>query len=215
MKTVPRGVRNNNPFNLRKTDADRWQGLSAQQNDPDFCQFDEAIYGIRAGMRNLIAYQDKHGRDTIFTIIKAYAPAVENDTNAYIVAVSQYMGVSSIAVLDLHTYSDLRSLSEAIIGHENGGAWSDYYTDAQMTKACVLAGVEPPKKSLAQSRQMIGSAIAASATVAAPVVQQVQQQLAPLTDYADWLKHAFLGVALLGIVLAMWAKYDERKKGIS
>lgn len=215
MKTVPRGVRNNNPFNMRKNPADKWQGLSAEQTDPDFCVFDSSVLGIRAGMRNLIAAQDKHNRRNVNDIIKAYAPSSENDTGAYIAAVAAYMGVKSYDVLDMHSYSDLRSLSEAIIGHENGGKWSDWYTEAQMVKAAVMAGVEPPKKSLAQSRQMIGSTIAATATVAAPIVQQAQQQLAPLTDYSSLLKQVFLGVALLGIVLAMWAKIDERRKGIS
>jgi hypothetical protein len=215
MEAMPRGVRNNNPFNIRKNEADKWQGLSAVQSDPDFCVFDEPVYGIRAGMRNLIAAQDKHARRTVTDIITAYAPPSENDTAAYIKAVALHMGVNSRDVLDMHDYSCLRGISEAIIEHENGKPWDAFYTDAQMTKASVLAGVEPPKKNLAQTRQMIGGSIAAAATVAAPVAQQVQEQLAPLTDYSHWIKTAFLGVALLGIVLAMWAKIDERRKGIS
>lgn len=214
MKTPPRGVRNNNPFNLEKG-TQKWQGLSVEQTDPKFCMFDTAVLGIRAGMRDLIAAQDQHELRTVFDIMQRFAPAGDNDTVSYVTAVCEHMGVGSHDVLDMHAYSDLRSFSEAIIEHENGGLWSTWYTDTQMVKACVMAGVEPPKKSLMVAPQVIGSSIAATATVAAPVVQTIQDQLQPLTDYSHFLKHAFLIVALIGIALTAWAKFDERKKGIS
>lgn len=43
----PRGLRNNNPGNIRTT-KDRWQGLRPQQTDPAFFQFTEMRYGYRA-----------------------------------------------------------------------------------------------------------------------------------------------------------------------
>lgn len=214
-QALPRGVRNKNPFNIRKNPADKWQGLSAAQNDPDFWQFDQEIYGIRAGMRNLIAAQDKHSRHTVNEIIFAFAPPSENNTRAYIDAVCQHMGVSQNDPISMHDYSCLRSISEAIIAHENGAVWTTFYADAQMTKAAVLAGVEPPKRSLAQSAQIVGGSIAAGATVAGPVISDVQQQLAPLTDYSAYIKYAFVALALIGIIVGVVAKINERKKGIS
>lgn len=215
MKTAPRGIRNNNPFNLEKAAAPKWQGISAAQTDPTFLMFDTAVLGIRAGMRDLIAAQDDHDLRTVRSIMNRFAPPGDNDTNSYVNTVCFHMGVADSDVLDMHTYADLRSFSEAIIEHENGGVWNTWYNDAQMTKACVMAGVEPPKKTLVASRQIIGSSIAATATVAAPVVQTIQTQLQALTDYSEHIKHAFIAVALLGIVLTVWAKMDERKKGIS
>lgn len=215
MKTSPRGIRNNNPFNLEKENAPKWQGLSVSQADPRFCVFDTAIYGIRAGMRDLIAAQDDHELRTVNTIMQRFAPPGDNDTKAYVEAVCAHMGVGGDDILDMHAYSDLRSMSEAIIEHETGAVWTTWYNEAQMVKAAVLAGVEPPKRTLVISRQMIGSSIAATATIANPVVQDIQTQLQPLMDYSDWIKHAFFAVALLGIALAAWAKIDERKKGIS
>lgn len=214
MKSVPRGIRNNNPFNL-VLGPDKWQGLSAEQNDPQFCTFDSPVLGIRAGMRDLIAAQDKHSLRTVNGIISRFAPAASNNTAAYIEGVCAHMGVDSSALLDMHNYNDLRSLAEAIIEHENGQPWNTWYSEAQLVKACVMAGVEAPRRSLAISRQMIGSGIAAAATVATPVLQSVQEQLQPLLDYSEWIKRTFLVVTLLGIVLAMWAKIDERRKGIS
>ena len=52
--TLPRGIRNRNPGNLRH--GDDWQGLSATQGDAAFCQFDDPLFGLRALMRVLLKY---------------------------------------------------------------------------------------------------------------------------------------------------------------
>ena len=39
-----RGIRNNNPLNIRRS-ADKWQGLKAQQEDREFFQFSEMKWG--------------------------------------------------------------------------------------------------------------------------------------------------------------------------
>ena len=44
---LPRGIRNNNPLNIRRS-KDQWQGLRAQQTDAQFCQFETLEYGWRA-----------------------------------------------------------------------------------------------------------------------------------------------------------------------
>ena len=85
-KTPPRGIRNNNPGNLRRTD-DPWQGLAETQTDTEFFVFQSPIYGIRALARTLIKYQDKHRLCTIRQLIGRWAPNTENDTVAYIKAV--------------------------------------------------------------------------------------------------------------------------------
>ena len=45
---LPRGIRNNNPLNIRRTAKDQWKGLRAQQTDASFCQFESLEYGWRA-----------------------------------------------------------------------------------------------------------------------------------------------------------------------
>lgn len=210
-----RGIRNNNPGNLRKNDQDKWQGLSAEQDDPSFFTFDSAVYGIRALARTLLAYQDRNECTDIFDFIGRWAPPIENDTTAYRKACSDYVGVGITEPLDLHQYKYLRALTEAIIQHENGAPWKTWYTEAEMVKAMVLSGVEPPKRSFMASPQVIGSTVAAAATAAGPVVQQVQAQLQPLTDYSEIIKHVFVAAALLGVLITVISKYNERKKGIS
>jgi hypothetical protein len=46
MKT-PRGIRNNNPLNIRHS-ADQWQGACEEQKDKSFVQFKSMAYGYRA-----------------------------------------------------------------------------------------------------------------------------------------------------------------------
>lgn len=211
-----RGIRNKNPGNLRKNDTDHWQGLAIEQNDPSFFQFKDPVYGIRAIARTLIAYQDKNACNTIEKIISRWAPPSDNNpTSVYCGNVATHVGVSRSSEVDMHEYAFLRPVVEAIIAQENGIPWNTYYTSAQLDKALVLAGVEPPKKSLMVNPQIIGSAIAGAATVAQPMVATMQTQLQPLTDYSDTIKHVFVAVAMLGVILTMIAKINERKKGIS
>lgn len=211
----PRGVRNNNPGNLRKNGTDKWQGLNEKQSDAEFFQFIDAVYGIRALARTLINYQDIHDLHNVKDIITRWAPPGENPTDMYIGAVCRSMRVTQTTLLDLHTFKDLHDLTCAIIEEENGRDTVAFYTEAQITKGLVLAGVEPAKRSLAASRQVIGGVIAAAATTAQPIISQLQTSLVPLTDYSDTIKHVFIAVTLIGIVIGIWAKVDERNKGIS
>ncbi len=80
---MTRGIRNNNPLNIRRT-ADKWKGMAAEQTDKAFVQFTDRKYGYRAAfiiIRNYI----KAGRNTIGGIIRRWAPAADgNDVHAYI-----------------------------------------------------------------------------------------------------------------------------------
>jgi len=214
---LSRGVRNNNPGNLRRTDT-AWQGLADQQTDPDFFMFKSPIYGIRAMARVLIAYQVKHGLRTIRQIIGRWAPPNENDTAAYVEAVSADMGFPADKALDMHAYADLRPLVEAIIKHENG---QQPYTGAQIDKALVLAGVEPPAKNLQRTRTVRGGKAATAATVGLGALQAVQDGLAPARDslqmlvpYLDIAKWLLLAITLIGLGVMIWARIDDHRKGL-
>ena len=52
MKTIPRGLRNNNPLNIRHS-ASRWQGARVEQTDKAFVQFTSLAMGYRAAWRIL------------------------------------------------------------------------------------------------------------------------------------------------------------------
>ena len=120
--TIPRGFRNNNPGNLRITGM-AWQGkVPVEQNtDKAFEQFVSLEYGLRAMIVVLRIYIKRKGLDTIEKIIPVYAPATENDVEAYIQVVSLISGLQRDAVIDF-TYEDMHRLVHAMVYHENGRA---------------------------------------------------------------------------------------------
>ena len=130
-----RGIRNNNPGNIRRT-SDRWKGLSASQTDPAFFQFDSPVYGIRAMAKLLRNYCAKYGLCTVREIITRWAPPNENDTESYIRSVSLSMGVGESDTLDLADDAVLQSLVKAIIKHENG---LNPYSAATIAQGVALA----------------------------------------------------------------------------
>ena len=82
---LPRGIRNNNPLNIRRTAKDQWKGLRAQQTDASFCQFESLDYGWRAAFYLLTrTYYHKYRLFTIRAIINKWAPPQENLTATYI-----------------------------------------------------------------------------------------------------------------------------------
>lgn len=214
---LPRGIRNNNPGNIRRS-KDPWQGLAPIQKDEAFFTFKDPIYGIRALARLLINYQDKYKLRTIAAIIGRWAPEVENNTSAYVHSVEKQTGFHASVMLDMHRFDHLKPMVEAIILHENG---QQPYTDAQITKAVVLAGVEPAQVSLQDTRTVKAGKTATAATVGVGAVEAIQdtldptkdalQTLAPYLEIAQWL---LLVVTLIGVGVMLWARIDDRQKGL-
>ena len=116
-KDLPRGIRNNNAGNLENNGID-WEGLSSNQTDSRFYQFDSPVMGIRALARTLKTYQSKYNIVTVSDIIDRWAPPNENDTEAYKHHVASILGVNQYEVIDVNKY--LVPLTESIILHENG-----------------------------------------------------------------------------------------------
>ena len=214
---TPRGIRNHNPGNIRRS-SDPWQGLAERQSDVEFFTFKSPIYGIRALARTLITYQDKHGLRTIRQIIGRWAPPVENNTNAYVRAVAEATDLDADQMLDLHNFDYLFPLTKAIIKHENG---QQPYNEAQITKALVLAGVEPEAPSLQKTRTVKGGQAATAATAGVGVIEVVQQTIDPARDalmglvpYLEVAKWLLLVITLVGIGVMLWARIDDHRKGL-
>lgn len=93
---LPRGIRNNNPLNIRK--GNTWKGERSNQTDTQFEEFDSMVMGIRAGIKLIRNYIDGNtaaGKPcrTIHDLITRWAPPIENNTDAYVRAVSQQTGI--------------------------------------------------------------------------------------------------------------------------
>lgn len=113
-----RGIRNNNPGNIRST-SDKWRGLAANQTDSTFFVFNTPEYGIRALAKILYKYYTVYDLLTIREIINRYAPSVENATDKYVDFVAERLGIHP----DDLFYMDKTSMMElivAIIKMENG-----------------------------------------------------------------------------------------------
>lgn len=116
---TPRGIRNNNFGNLRRS-SDNWQGLCKEQTDPDFLQFTAPEWGYRALIKTLQNYRRKHGLQTISELIARWAPNTENNTAAYIRSVCREMQVPDSYVPDIDDRGTMCALAAAISKHENG-----------------------------------------------------------------------------------------------
>ena len=132
-----RGIRNNNPGNIRH--GDKWQGLSAEQTDSEFCVFSQPEYGIRALCRILRTYQRKYGLRDVHSIINRFAPPVENDTESYIKSVCLKLDVTPETLIDLEETGIMLNLLKAIIKHENG---EQPYSDEVLLQGIEMAGVK-------------------------------------------------------------------------
>lgn len=118
MSRPARGERNNNPGNIRH--GSKWQGLSAQQTDKDFCQFVSPEYGIRAIYKLLQTYQKKYELNTVESIIDRYAPPNENNTAGYINRAAKDIGVSVNSPINVSSKPVAIALATAIVGVELG-----------------------------------------------------------------------------------------------
>ncbi len=118
MARPARGERNNNPGNIRH--GSKWQGLSAQQTDKDFCQFVSPEYGIRAIYKLLQTYQKKYELNTVESIIDRYAPPNENNTAGYINRAAKDIGVSVNESINVSSKPVAIALATAIVGVELG-----------------------------------------------------------------------------------------------
>lgn len=89
---LPRGLRNNNPGNIRRN-SDVFQGEINPSRDKEFKQFKNMAYGYRAMYKILSNYYNKYRLNTIRKMISRWAPENENNTAAYVSLVSSYSGI--------------------------------------------------------------------------------------------------------------------------
>ena len=134
-----RGIRNNNPGNLRHND--QWLGLRAEQTDGDFCQFDTMAYGCRALLKTLRTYHERHGLCTISSMIKRWAPPSENNTDSYIKFVADYVGEPSHKKLDFKAHPVLYVLVARAIAKMENGKDADLISDVDWVLGAETAGV--------------------------------------------------------------------------
>lgn len=136
---LPRGLRNNNPGNLVRTNIS-WQGKvpHAQNPDTQFEQFTQLRYGLRAMMID-IAGDIAEGTNTLTALINEYAPSHENNTQSYINFVSQATGLLPNVSIPMNK-TIFWAIVKAKVMMENGMQLApQYVTDADYEEAWQLA----------------------------------------------------------------------------
>ena len=136
--SLPRGIRNNNPLNIRRS-KDQWKGLADAQTDRAFCQFKSLEYGWRAAFYLLTrTYYHKYRLYTIRTIIRRWAPPGENNTEAYIANVSRLTGIDpdDPIGIPLEKPSRWMMVGVAMAIQENGTDSLDYFAMLRGWEMC-------------------------------------------------------------------------------
>lgn len=136
----PRGIRNNNPFNIIYEPYNNWQGQTG--NDGKFCIFAAPEDGYRAGFILLHNWVYKDGiPPTVEALISRQAPPSENFTEAYIAAVCRALGVARNQPLNIDDQGTLFALAQAITKQEQGGQpWGDDIVVAGLNAAVAAQG---------------------------------------------------------------------------
>jgi hypothetical protein len=227
----PRGIRNNNPGNLDK--GSPWQGLVSNPSEPRFCTFKDAIWGIRALAVTLITYHDKRKArdnsaiDTVREVIERWAPPIENNTAAYVNYVSKAVGVTPDMEVNLHDYSTIRPLLEAIIRHENGNGplktanswYSVEVIDEALRRAGIVKAVNtvksvPVTKETAGATVTLGIGMAQLVDVAPQVTQAMDRAHGDIAS-GDTVRIVF-GLSTIAIaVFIAWSQVRKHQKGIA
>ena len=114
---TPRGLRNNNPLNIRHN-ADVFQG-EVKGTDKSFKTFVSMPYGYRAAFVTLATYLSR-GWNTVEKIISRWAPPNENNTEGYIKNVEKWSGVPKDKVLTAASGADYIMIVAAMSFVENG-----------------------------------------------------------------------------------------------
>lgn len=117
-KQPPRGIRNNNPLNIRIGNV--WLGEVQKPTDKAFEQFISMEYGIRAAYVILRRYIRRYGKNTITSIVSTWAPSSENNTAAYISRVSQLTGIPADTPIKYEDAETMYAIVDAMIQVECG-----------------------------------------------------------------------------------------------
>lgn len=106
----------------------------------------------------------------------------------------------------------------AIVSHDfdkaiNNLRRSDWYKQTPVRVEDFIAALERAKsfknRPLKKTRTMQGASITGLSVVAA----EVKDSIEPLAGYSDILQYVFIGLALFGVILTIYARIDDRNKG--
>lgn len=124
-------TRNNNPLNIRYSQANNWNGKGAD-NGSGFENFESPDHGLRAGLK-LMRNHISNGNDTLSSLISAWAPAKDkNNPVQYTQFVSSKTGIPVDAKLDPNNPQQMQSIAKAMSQQEG---YKASISDNQLNRA--------------------------------------------------------------------------------
>ena len=116
---MSRGLRNNNPGNIRKSGV-KYLGETSISSDLEFKQFKTILWGYRAMFVLLHTYRTRYSLDTLEKMIARYAPPSENDTDGYVRYVSLWSGIARDRIINTLDGNAMIPVVSAMSRMENG-----------------------------------------------------------------------------------------------
>ena len=110
-------MRNNNPGTSERI---AMSSKERRQADKEFKQFKSMAYGYRAIFKILSNYYRNYKLDTIRKMISRWAPENENNTDAYIKAVSDYAGIPADDPINVNDREQMIRIVAGMSKVENG-----------------------------------------------------------------------------------------------
>lgn len=117
-KQIPRGIRNNNPLNIRI--GNTWLGEVDHPTETQFEQFVSMEFGLRAAFLILRRYIRRYHLNTVQLIVSRWAPETENKTQSYINTVANKINIDPTAQIAYEDKETMIKLVAAMCSVENG-----------------------------------------------------------------------------------------------
>jgi hypothetical protein len=212
--TLPLGYRNKNPGNLRYRKEWGWPGVVGIDSK-QFAIFASPEDGLAAWIRQMRRYR-KRGQDTLRKVVPIYAPATENDVNAYLSSVVKQTNIAPDKALTWEDRDETIKLMRAFVRHELGKPPADW-PDGEWYDRAVYVRAWDKAKPLSKSKTIGGAVGAATATVAGAVVEVATQQTEVITGAAGaaasiWPKWAPLIAAVVALCCIAWVIYARLQR---
>lgn len=136
---APRGIRNNNPGNIKWSSANNWDGQTGQDAS-GFAVFSDATYGLRAMFLTLKSYAGELSPFAIQTIGPRWTSGDPGASqSAWMATASAISGLGQTQVLDPNDAGQMQALVDGIVAAENGTAWSGFYASVIPSASAMAA----------------------------------------------------------------------------
>lgn len=136
--SLPRGIRNRNPGNIKFSTGNNWLGQMGKDAG-GFVVFDTPAHGLRAMARLIKVYITKYGLNTIGAITRKWSPDINGLSGAYAAAVASYSGVAPTKIILPNDNATIAAIMRGMVAVENGQNYLNQYTASDYNAAVAAA----------------------------------------------------------------------------